>query len=86
MPLPDETLLEIDTLVRSGFEPRDRVIESFREEMYAEGDLDVDEIIAAVDPAIQRHEQSKTEWPAVTDCDRPTAGFPGLGGIRDGLR
>lgn len=78
MPLPDETLSEIDILVRSGFESRDRVIEIFREEMYAEGDLELDEIIAAVDPAIQRHEQSKAEWPVVTDCDRLDRAFAAL--------
>jgi hypothetical protein len=78
MPLSDETLGEIDTQVRSGFESRERVIEIFCEEMYAPGDLDPDEVSAAVDAAIGAHQQSKTTWPAVTDCDRLDRAFTRL--------
>ena len=75
MPLTDETLGEIDTQVRSGFESRERVIEIFCEEMYAPGDLDPNEVSSAVDAAIQAHEQAKTTWPEITDCERLDRAF-----------
>jgi hypothetical protein len=78
MPLTDETLGEIDTQVRSGFESRDRVIEIFCEEMYAPGDLDPTEVSTAVDAAIQAHELAKAAWPEITDCDRLNRAFERL--------
>lgn len=78
MPLPEETLAEIDTQVRSGFESRERVIEIFCEEKYAEGDLDPSEVTVAVDAAITAHEESKATWPEVTDCDRLDRAFDAL--------
>ena len=84
MPLTDETLGEIDTQVRSGFESRERVIEIFCEEMYAPGDLDPNDVSSAVDAAIQAHEQAKTTWPEITDCERLDRAFVRLlraGGI-----
>lgn len=78
MPLSEETLREIDTLVRSGFESRERVIEIFCEEMYAPGDLDPGEVSSAVDAAIQAHEQAKADWPEITDCDRLASAFTKL--------
>lgn len=70
MPLPEETLRDIDSIVRSGFESRDRVIEIFTEEMYAPGDLDPEEIALATDLAIKAWEEARKTWPAVTDWDR----------------
>jgi hypothetical protein len=75
MPLSEDTLGEIDTQVRSGFESRERIVEIFCEEMYAPGDLDPDEVATAVDAAIHTHEQSKASWPSVTDCDRLDRAF-----------
>ena len=52
MSLSPETLREIDSLVRGGFEERDRVIEILCEEMYAPGELAEADVIAAVDGPI----------------------------------
>lgn len=78
MPLPSETLKEIDVQVRGGFEDRERIIEIFTEEMYAPGDLDPEEVEAAIDDAISRHHAEKNSWPAVTDCDRLDRAFQAL--------
>jgi hypothetical protein len=78
MPLSKETLQEIETQVRGGFEARDRIIEIFCEEMYAPDELDPDEVEAAVDAAIAAHESEKPNWPEVTDCDRLDAVFEAL--------
>jgi hypothetical protein len=78
MALTKETLREIETQVRGGFENRDRIIEIFCEEMYAPDELDSDEVEAAVDAAIAAHEAEKPNWPEVTDCDRLDAVFEAL--------
>jgi hypothetical protein len=70
MPLNPEVLREIDGLVRGGFEERARIIEILCEEMYAPGELDEAEVIAAVNAAFTALAQDKTTWPATTDCDR----------------
>src|SRR5262245_30139313 len=78
MSLNPETLREIDSLVRGGFEERDRVIEIMCEEMYAPGELDEAEVIAAVDAAFTSLARAKTTWPATTDCDRLDSAFTAL--------
>lgn len=69
---------DIDLLVRGGFEPPDRILEILTEEMYEPGELDVDEVAAAVNAALAKHELDKRSWPAVTDCDRLDAVFERL--------
>jgi len=78
MSLKPETLREIDSLVHGGFEERDRVIEILCEEMYAPGELDESEVIAAVDAAFASLARDKTTWPATTDCDRLDSAFAAL--------
>jgi len=70
MPLSPDTLREIDALVRGGFEERGRIIEILCEEMYAPGELDEPEIVAAVDAAFASLARDQASWPAVTDCHR----------------
>jgi hypothetical protein len=78
MSLNPETLREIDGLVRGGFEERARIIEILCEEMYAPGELDEADVIAAVDAAFTALAQDKTTWPATTDCDRLDGVFAAL--------
>jgi len=78
MPLNSDALHEIDGLVRGGFEKRDRIIEILCEEMYAPGELDEAEVIAAVDAALAAHARDKTTWPVTTDCDRLDSVFAAL--------
>jgi len=78
MPLSRETLHEIDGLVRGGFEDRARIIEIFCAEMYAPGELDAAEVVAAVDAALASLARDKATWPAVTDCDRLDQAFATL--------
>jgi len=80
MSLSPETLREIDSLVRGGFEERDRVIEILCEEMYAPGELAEADVIAAVDAAFASLARDKTTWPATTDCDRLDSVFASLNG------
>ena len=51
MPLSTEVVSEIDLFVRGGFEDRDRIIEIVTEEMYEPGELNAEEVEAAVDAA-----------------------------------
>lgn len=78
MPLDPEISSLITTLVRGGFEPRERIIEIITEEMYEPGEFDEPEVRAAVDAALAAHDQDKTTWPAVTDCDRLDQVFSAL--------
>lgn len=78
MPLSSDALHEIDGLVRGGFEKRDRIIEIMCEEMYAPGELDEAEVIAAVDAALAALARDKTTWPETTDCDRLDSVFAAL--------
>jgi hypothetical protein len=78
MPLSPETLREIDSLVRGGFEERARIIEILCEEMYAPGELAEAEVTAAVDAALASLASDKTTWPATTDCDRLDNAFAAL--------
>jgi hypothetical protein len=70
MSLPADVLEEISIEVRGGFDDRERIIEMFLEEKYEPGELDENEVAAAVDAAIQEHEKQKLSWPTVTDCDK----------------
>jgi len=81
MPLSPETLREIDGLVRGGFDDRARIIELLREEMYAPGELDEAEVVAAVDAAFASLARDKASWPAVTDCDRLDQAFAALNAL-----
>ena len=78
MSLNQETINEIRSVVRGGFEERDRIIEIFREEMYAPGELNEREIELAVDAEIKAHEADQATWPTNTDCDRLDAVFAQL--------
>src|SRR5262245_60015670 len=70
MSLNPETLRDIDSLVRGGFEERDRVIEILCEEMYAPGELDQSDVTAAVDAAFASLARDEADWPETDDCDR----------------
>lgn len=78
MPLDADALTEIQSLVRGGFEDRERIVEILTEEMYAPGELDANAVEQAVDAAMHAHEQAKKTWPATTDCDRLDAAFEAL--------
>jgi hypothetical protein len=78
MPLSSETLREIDGLVRGGFDDRARIIEMLCEEMYAPGELDEAEVVAAVDAAFASLARDKASWPAITDCDQLDKAFAAL--------
>jgi hypothetical protein len=78
MPIGTETLREIRTLVRGGFNRRDEIVAIFCEEMYAPGELDQQEIEASVDSEFAALEKEKERWPAVTDCDKLDAVFRAL--------
>ena len=78
MPLSTEVVSEIDLFVRGGFEDRDRIIEIVTEEMYEPGELNAEEVEAAVDAATAAHERQKASWPPVTDCDKLDSVFASL--------
>lgn len=78
MPLSPEHLQEVALHIRGGFDDRDRVVEAFCEEIYEPGELDPEEVEAAVDAAFARLEAEKAGWPEVTDCDRLDAVFAAL--------
>ena len=81
MPLNSEVLREIDGLVRGGFDERARIIELLCEEMYAPGELDEAEVIAAIDAAFASLARDKATWPATTDCDRLDGVFAALNAL-----
>jgi hypothetical protein len=70
MPLEPDVLDQIDFLIRSGFEDPDRIVEMLCEELFEEGELDEEEVVAAVAAASAAHEKDKATWPAITDCDK----------------
>jgi hypothetical protein len=76
--LEPETNSEIACFVRSGFYERERLKEIFCEEMYAPGELDPDDVAAAIDAEIAKWESEKSTWPHVTDCDRLDSVFDAL--------
>jgi hypothetical protein len=76
--LPRETLEEISALVRSGFYDKERLMEIFCEGRYAPGELDRDDVSAAIDSQFAQLETEKKAWPAVTDCDRLDSVFAAM--------
>jgi hypothetical protein len=78
MPLSSEVQREINMLVCGGFEPQDRIVEILTEEMYEPGELDAEEVEAAIGVAIKKLAREKRSWPDVTDCDRLDAVFLAL--------
>jgi hypothetical protein len=78
MPLSEDTLKQIETQVRGGFEDRESIIEILCEEVYEPGELDAAEVAAAVDRAMATHEAAKANWPKVTDCDKLERVFDAL--------
>lgn len=72
MPVPDAIMADIRSVIGTGFEPRERVIETFCHDF---ADLDPANITAAVDLATNDHESSKALWPDVTDWDRLDRSF-----------
>src|SRR5882757_6037581 len=78
MPITTDTLREIRTLVRGGFNRRDEIVSIVCEEMYAPGELDQQEIEASVDSEFAALEEEKARWPAVTDCEKLDAVFQAL--------
>lgn len=78
MPLPSEILNQIKTLVRGGFETRDRIVEILCEELYEPGELEETEVTAGVDEAFARLDAEKKTWPATTDCDKLDEVFSAL--------
>ena len=75
LPINDEIADEIRSEVRAGFEPRERIIEIFREEKYRRGELNVGEITKAVDDEFAKLREEQKSWPAETDCDRLDKAF-----------
>jgi hypothetical protein len=73
-----ETLEHISTLVRSGFHPKEILMEMFCEEIYAPGELDPDEVSSAIDAEFQKLSAEQANWPDVTDCDRLDIVFAAL--------
>jgi hypothetical protein len=78
--IDDELRAEIRNFVRTGFLTEDRVVTIFREERYAPGDLDPDEVERAVKEAFRSHRLEQKSWPRPTDCDRLRAVFDALNG------
>ena len=76
--LDPETIDEIAAYVRSGFYDRERIMEVFCEEMYGPGELDAEEVSAAIDEEFAKWESEKRTWPSVTDCDRLDQAFAAM--------
>jgi hypothetical protein len=69
---------EIAKLVRAGFYDKKRLLQIVGEELYAPGELDPNDLAAAIDEEVAKHEAEKKAWPDVTDCDRLNAAFAAL--------
>lgn len=78
MTLDAEALQRIRDLVRGGSETRRRIIQILCEDIYAPGELDQNEVDAAVDAAIEELHGESTHWPTITDCDRLDAAFAAM--------
>jgi hypothetical protein len=53
-------------------------MEIFCEERYAPGELDPEDVSAAIDEELTKYESEKRTWPDVTDCDRLNAAFAAM--------
>jgi len=69
---------EIAARVRSAFYDKESLMELFCEEMYEPGELDPDDVSAAIDAELSKWEAEQPTWPAVTDCDRLDAAFAAI--------
>lgn len=78
MTINAEALEQIRSLVRGGFESKDRMIQILCEEMYEPGELDPEEVSAAIDGVIEELRIESAHWPAITDCDRLEAAFAAM--------
>lgn len=61
--LDESVKADVAPLVRAGFFARDRVVEIVCEELYEPGEVDPDQVDAAVTAAIARLETEKATWP-----------------------
>jgi hypothetical protein len=78
MNLSPELLKHINEKVREGFQAKEDLMVAFCEEMYEPGELDEDEVSAAIDAAFERLAAEQLSWPVVTDCDRLDQVFANL--------
>jgi hypothetical protein len=78
--LDADAIDEISVLVRSGFYDKARLTEIFCEEMYEPGELESEDVSAAIDEAMTEWESDKETWPSTTDCDRLDAAFAAMNG------
>jgi len=76
--LEPDTQAEIASMVRTGFYARERLIQVFTEELYAPGDLDVNDVLSAIDVQFTEYKQEKLTYPTTTDCDRLDAAFTNM--------
>lgn len=73
-----EVLTYVDHFVRAAFDEPDRITDIICEEIYEPGDLDRDEVVAAISAAVARRENAKSTWPPETDNDRLERAFEAL--------
>jgi hypothetical protein len=78
MEIDSEVLQRIRFLVRGGFKPKQRMMEIVCDELHAPGELDRNDVSAAIDAELQRLQIESAAWPALTDCDRLEAAFVNL--------
>jgi hypothetical protein len=76
--LAPDVIEEIAVLIRTGFYDKDRLMEIVCEELYEPGELDADEVSAAIDAQHTEWLSEKKGWPARTDCDRLDDAFAAL--------
>ncbi|MDJ0909496.1 MAG: hypothetical protein QNI99_09890 [Woeseiaceae bacterium] len=76
--LSEDVIDEITTYVRSGFYESDHLTRIFCEEMYAPGELSIEEVRAAINTAFSEWEEEKKSWGDTTDCDRLDDAFAAL--------
>jgi hypothetical protein len=67
LPEPRE---QIGVLVRSGFYPKEVIVEIVCKELHAPGELDADEVSSVLNLEFQKLAAEQSSWPDVTDCDR----------------
>ncbi len=76
--LSEDVIDEVAMYVRSGFYDSDRLARMFGEELYAPGELSIEEVRAAINIAFSEWEEEKKSWGDVTDCDRLDDAFGAL--------
>lgn len=76
--LEPETIAQIGIWVRSSLHNKRRMMQLFCEEMYAPGELDPDEVSAAIDAEFAKWWDEKQKYPEVTDCDRLDQAFDSM--------